>query len=43
MKANLIRTGFPSALLAVIGLAHQTNGLVTAMQVEVDDIFKAGA
>ena len=29
-------------LLAVIGLAHQTNGLVTAMQVEVDEIYKAG-
>ena len=28
-------------LLAVIGLAHQTNGLVTTLQVEVDDVFKA--
>ncbi|MGB1879980.1 MAG: carboxymuconolactone decarboxylase family protein [Gammaproteobacteria bacterium] len=28
-------------LLAVIGLAHQTNGLVTTLQVEVDDAFKA--
>ncbi|MEQ8232426.1 MAG: carboxymuconolactone decarboxylase family protein [Gammaproteobacteria bacterium] len=28
-------------LLAVIGMAHQTNGLVTALQVEVDDAFKA--
>lgn len=27
-------------LLAVIGMAHQTNGLVTAMQVEVDAVFK---
>ncbi|MEL6564986.1 MAG: hypothetical protein AAFQ59_11140 [Pseudomonadota bacterium] len=27
------------ALLAVIGMAVQTNGLVTAMQVEVDDAF----
>jgi AhpD family alkylhydroperoxidase len=27
-------------LLAVIGMAHHTNGLVTTMQVEVDDIFK---
>ncbi|MEM7631785.1 MAG: carboxymuconolactone decarboxylase family protein [Pseudomonadota bacterium] len=26
-------------LLAVIGMAMQTNGLVTAMQVEVDDAF----
>ncbi|MEQ8663696.1 MAG: carboxymuconolactone decarboxylase family protein [Gammaproteobacteria bacterium] len=28
-------------LLAVIGMAHQTNGLVTALQVEVDAAFKA--
>lgn len=28
-------------LLAVIGMAMQTNGLVTAMQVEVDDTFRA--
>lgn len=28
-------------LLAVIGMAHSTNGLVTAMQVPVDDVFKA--
>lgn len=27
-------------LLAIIGMAHHTNGLVTTMQVEVDDIFK---
>ena len=27
-------------LLAVVGMAHQTNGLVTALQVEVDDMFK---
>ena len=27
-------------LLAVIGMAMQTNGLVTAMQVPVDDAFK---
>lgn len=27
-------------LLAVIGMAMQTNGLVTAMQVEVDDAFQ---
>lgn len=27
-------------LVAIIGLAHQTNGLVTAMQVEVDEQFK---
>jgi len=29
-------------LLAVIGMAHSTNGLVTAMQVPVDDVFKVG-
>jgi AhpD family alkylhydroperoxidase len=29
-------------LLAVIGMAHSTNGLVTTMQVAVDDVFKAG-
>lgn len=28
-------------LLAVIGMAHRTNGLVTALQVEVDPQFKA--
>ena len=28
-------------LLAVIGMAMQTNGLVTAMQVPVDDVFRA--
>ena len=28
-------------LLAVIGMAHQTNGLVTAMQVPVDPEFQA--
>jgi AhpD family alkylhydroperoxidase len=27
-------------LVAVIGLAHQTNGLVTALQVPVDDVFR---
>ena len=27
-------------LVAVIGLAHQTNGLVTSLQVPVDDVFK---
>ena len=27
-------------LLAVIGLAHQTNGLVTTMQVPVDEVFQ---
>ena len=28
-------------LLAIIGLAHHTNGLVGALQLEVDDTFKA--
>ncbi|MEO9518049.1 MAG: carboxymuconolactone decarboxylase family protein [Paracoccaceae bacterium] len=28
-------------MLSVIGMAMQTNGLVTAMQVEVDEVFKA--
>ncbi len=28
-------------LLSVIGMAMQTNGLVTAMQVDVDEVFKA--
>ena len=27
-------------LLAVIGLAHHTNGLVNALKIEVDDVFK---
>ena len=27
-------------LLAVIGMAHHTNGLVATLQVEVDDVFK---
>ncbi len=27
-------------LLAVIGMAHSTNGLVTAMQIEVDEAFR---
>jgi AhpD family alkylhydroperoxidase len=27
-------------LIAVIGMAHSTNGLVTTMQVPVDDVFK---
>ena len=28
-------------LMAVIGLAHHTNGLVNTLQIEVDDAFKA--
>lgn len=30
-------------MVAVIGLAHHTNGLVTALQVEVDDAFLVGS
>ncbi|MBM3573777.1 MAG: carboxymuconolactone decarboxylase family protein [Alphaproteobacteria bacterium] len=30
-------------LLAVIGMAHHTNGLATALQVEVDAAFRVGA
>ncbi|MCE8509421.1 carboxymuconolactone decarboxylase family protein [Ruegeria pomeroyi] len=30
-----------SEMLAVIGMAMQTNGIVTGLQVPVDDIFKA--
>jgi AhpD family alkylhydroperoxidase len=29
-------------LMSVIGMAHSTNGLVTTMQVAVDDVFKVG-
>ena len=29
-------------LLAVIGMAHQTNGLVTTLKVPVDDVFLVG-
>lgn len=29
-------------LLAVIGMAMQTNGIATGLQVPVDDVFKAG-
>ena len=29
-----------SEMLEVIGLAHHTNGLVSTMQVEVDEVFK---
>jgi AhpD family alkylhydroperoxidase len=30
-------------LLAVVGMAHHTNGLATALQVEVDTAFRVGA
>jgi AhpD family alkylhydroperoxidase len=29
-------------LMSVIGMAHSTNGLVTTLQVAVDDVFKVG-
>jgi AhpD family alkylhydroperoxidase len=29
-------------LMSVIGMAHSTNGLVTTMQIRVDDVFKVG-
>ena len=29
-------------LMSVIGMAHSTNGLVTTMQVPVDNVFKVG-
>ncbi len=28
-------------LMSVIGMAHSTNGLVTSMQLDVDEVFKA--
>ena len=39
-KAKGMTEEMHAELLAVIGMAMQTNGLVTAMQVEVDDAFK---
>lgn len=30
-------------LLAIVGMANQTNALVTAMQIPVDDAFRVGA
>ncbi|GAA5078978.1 carboxymuconolactone decarboxylase family protein [Roseibacterium beibuensis] len=40
-KAKGMSDAMHMELLAVIGTAMQTNGLVTAMQVEVDEVFKA--
>jgi len=40
-KAKGMTPEMQSELLSVIGMAMQTNGLVTGLQVEVDDIFKA--
>lgn len=39
-KAKGMTEAQQAELLAVIGMAHSTNGLVTAMQVPVDDQFK---
>jgi AhpD family alkylhydroperoxidase len=39
-KAKGMTEEMHAELLAVIGMAMQTNGLVTAMQVDVDDAFK---
>lgn len=40
-KAKGMTPEMQSELLSVIGMAMQTNGLVTGLQVEVDDVFKA--
>ncbi|RMA42071.1 carboxymuconolactone decarboxylase family protein [Rhodophyticola porphyridii] len=40
-KAKGMTPEMHGELLAVIGMAMQTNGLVTALQVEVDEVFKA--
>lgn len=40
-KAKGMTAAQHGELMAVIGMAMQTNGLVTAMQVEVDDAFRA--
>ncbi|MEM8731766.1 MAG: carboxymuconolactone decarboxylase family protein [Pseudomonadota bacterium] len=40
-KAKGMSEEMHGELLAVIGMAAQTNALVTAMQVPVDDMFKA--
>ncbi len=40
-RAKGMTTTQHGELLAVIGMAMQTNGLVTGLQVEVDDAFRA--
>ena len=40
-KAKGMSAAQHGELLAVIGMAMQTNGLVTGLQVEVDDAFRA--
>ncbi|MEO1732764.1 MAG: carboxymuconolactone decarboxylase family protein [Pseudomonadota bacterium] len=39
-KAKGMSTEMHGELLAVIGMAMQTNGLVTGLQVEVDEVFQ---
>lgn len=39
-RAKGMTAGQYAELLAVIGMAHHTNGLATTLQVEVDEIFK---
>ena len=41
LAADLTQEHNRTKAMAVIGLAHQTNGLVTTLQVAVDDAFKA--
>ncbi len=40
-RAKGMTEGQYAELLAVIGMAHHTNGLVATLQVEVDEVFKA--
>ena len=40
-KAKGMTPEMHSELMAVIGMTLQTNGLLTGLQVEVDDVFKA--
>ena len=40
-KAKGMTPEMQAEMLAVIGMAMQTNGLVTGLQVEVDEVFKA--
>lgn len=40
-KAKGMSTAQHGELLAVIGMAMQTNGIVTALQVPVDEVFRA--
>lgn len=40
-KAKGMSPEMQAEMLAVIGMAMQTNGLVTGLQVDVDEVFKA--